>query len=514
MGTKRIALNVVTTYAQTALSLAVGFFTSRWIFNALGAENFGLFAVVGALITFVAFLNNALIGASGRFFALAVGEQRKPDGDKELLCKWFNTALSVQLLMPIILIIIGGPIGVYAILNWMTIPDTSRMTCVWVFGLSLFTMFQSMLLSPAGSLYYAKQYVFVRTLFSVLNTFVMAAGSWWLLHYQGNRLLSWAVFSATVALVNGIVPAIIAYWQFPEARIRPKYWFDKARLKEMASYVSFNIFGNLGGLFSGAGVALVLNKFFDPVVNAAMGIGNNVNQKTSMLSQAFTGAMYPEIITRVGAGDVGGASRLAYRVCVYSSTLSLMLAMPVVVYVQKILVLWLKHPAHHAAEITVIMIACLLSDCMSNGYVMLIQASGRIKAYIVTLGSVNIGRCLAVFILLWLGVPLIPTLWLGWFLPFFMATQSRVWFVRRVLGHIVSIRHYFMQIWIPVFLMIAASFVFSFGFKALFGDTIPAMLLCLAGNVVLVATLFWIIIDANERSVIRAKISAAYATFF
>ena len=111
MGTKRITINVVATYAQTVVSLIVGLFSARWVFNALGETQFGLFAVVGALIAFIAILNNTLINTSSRFFAFALGQQRKPEGDKELLCKWFNTALSVQLIMPLVLILVGGPLG-------------------------------------------------------------------------------------------------------------------------------------------------------------------------------------------------------------------------------------------------------------------------------------------------------------------------------------------------------------------------------------------------------------------
>ena len=514
MGTKRIAINVMATSMQTAVSFIVGVFSSRWAYNALGETQFGLFAVVGAVIAFIAIINNATINASSRFFSYAVGHQRDPNSEKELLCKWFNTALSVQLILPIILILIGGPLGIYYVLYYLEIPDDSlRMPCVWVFVLSLFTMFQTMLFSPVQSLYYAMQYIFVRNIVAICNTFLMAAGGWWLLHYEGNRFLTWAVFCAAVALLNNIVFVLIAYWQFPAARIRLKYWFDRKRLTEMLSFSSFGLVGDLGALFSNSGVAIVLNKFLGPAANAAMSIGNQVNQKINIFSQAFTGAIQPELITRVGAGDFDGAQRLAHRACFYSYSLSLLFVAPFMVYAQKLLVLWFKSPPVHASEIAVIMMASLLVERVTVGYYMLVTASGRIKVYTTTLGIGNAGRCFIVLALLWWGLPLIPTLWLGLFLPLFILNQCRVLFAKYTLGAQVSIRHYLKKILLPVSAMSLISIMFSFSFKTLYGDGVFAMLMCLTINILIVAILFWLLVGSDERKILLSKITPAINLF-
>jgi len=508
MSTKRIALNVVATYAQTAVSLVVGLFCSRWVYNALGETQFGLFSVVGSLIAFIAILNGTLIGSSSRFFAYALGQQRRPNADKELLCKWFNTALSVQVIMPVVLVVIGGPIGVYAIKYILNIPDDLRQSCVYIFYFSLFSMFNAMIFSPVQALYHAKQYIFVRNLFGIFNTFFFAAEGWWLLHYTGNRLIAHAAVTTTLMFLSNIAFAAIAYKQFPEARIRLKYWFDKVRLKEVFSYASFTLFGELGALFSSSGVAVVLNKFFGPTANAAMGIGNQVYQKTAVFSQAVNGAISPELTARVGAGKLENAKRLAQRVCIYSSVLGLVVAVPFIVYSEEVLILWLKHPPEFAAQITVVMMLNLFVDRLTAGYMMLVHASGRIKVYITCLGIANGGRCLMVLLLLLGGIPLIITLWLGWFFPFLIITQARVWFARRVVG--VSIRQYVKKVLIPLLIMAVASVAFTFSFKFFIGTTVLAILLCGALNVGFVGVLMWVLIGADERKVIASKMGSAY----
>ncbi len=509
MSTKRITLNMAATYAQTFVSLVIGLLCSRWVYNALGETQFGLFAVVGSLISFVSVLNSTLVGSSGRFFAFALGRQSLPDAEKELLCKWFNTALSVQTIVPAIMIALGGPLGTYAILHLLNIPDPLRQSCVYIFYFSLFSAFSGMILSPVHALYYAKQFIFVRNLLGIANTLLLAAEGWWLLHFSGNRLVGHAAATTFLLLLSNVAIAVFARWQFPEVRIRFEYWFDRNRLKQMFSFSSFLLFGTLGTLFGNSGVAVLLNAFFGPAANAAMGIGNQVFYKSSVTAQAFSDAITPELTTRVGADRFDRAKRLALRSCMYSTAMALLIAAPFIAYSDGILTLWLKSPPQYAAQIAVIMMMNLLAEQLTSGYMMLVQASGRIKLYTTCLGIGNGARCLLVLILLSRGVPLLPTLWLGWFLPFFILNQMRVWFAKRAIG--ISIREYVRALLVPAVFIVGGSFAFSFGFKALAGDAIWAILACAAANVGVVAALTWTFVGAEERKALLAKALAARA---
>lgn len=496
------------TYAQTVVSLIIGLFCSRWVYNALGETQYGLFSVVGSLIAFLSVLNYTLVGSSGRFFAYALGRQRLPGGDPELLCKWFNTALSVQTLLPVVLIALGGPVGIYAIKYLLTIPDALRTSCIYIFCFSLVAMFFGMVFSPVQALYYAKQFIFVRNLFGIVNTLLLAVEGWWLMHYDGNRMVAHAAVTTALVLLSNTVFAAFARWQFPEARVRLRYWFDGKRLREIFSFSSFLLIGTLGTLFGSSGVAVVLNKFFGPSANAAMGIGTQVFTKSSVVSQAVNDATAPELTARVGADKLENAKRLAMRICLYSTSMGLLVAAPFIAHAEAILTLWLKNPPQYAAQISVIMMMNLLVERLTVGYMMLVQASGRIKLYTTCLGIGNGGRCLVVLILLHGGIPLIPSLWLGWFLPFFILNQMRIWFARRAVG--ISVRQYLRIVFFPLAAMGGGSFAFVFGFRALAGESILSILFCAAANAVVVGALMWGLIGAEEREILALKFRTAW----
>jgi hypothetical protein len=134
---------------------------------------------------------------------------------------------------------------------------------------------------------------------------------------------------------------------------------------------------------------------------------------------------------------------------------------------------------------------------------MLVNASGHIKLYSSVLGLGNSARCLAVLILLWLDFPLIFSLWIGWFSPFFVICQVRVWFASRVVG--LSIREYLQTILLPVFEIALGSFGLVILVKTFAGDSLTAMLGTVIANGAIVFVLLWITIGASERSIIHEK---------
>ena len=71
---KRIAKNTLMLYMRMLLIMAVTLYTSRIILNTLGVEDFGIYNVVGGVISMLGFLNSSLGGASSRFITFSLGK--------------------------------------------------------------------------------------------------------------------------------------------------------------------------------------------------------------------------------------------------------------------------------------------------------------------------------------------------------------------------------------------------------------------------------------------------------
>ena len=138
---KRIAKNTLLLYIRMLLLMLVSLYTSRVNLNALGIEDFGIYGVVGGLVSMFHIISNALTGSISRFLTFELGRN-----DQRQLCRIFSTSVIIQYLLIGIIFIIGETIGLWFLNNKMVIPIERLYATNWVYQLSLFLIQQPLLL--------------------------------------------------------------------------------------------------------------------------------------------------------------------------------------------------------------------------------------------------------------------------------------------------------------------------------------------------------------------------------
>ena len=133
---KRIAKNTMFLYFRMLLVMVVSFYTSRVVLKTLGVEDFGLYNVVGGIVTMFTFLNGSLGGATSRYITFELGRK-----DHEKLNKIFNTALLIHLAIAGIVVFLAETIGVWFFYEKMTIPEDRLNAAFWVYQISILTVF-------------------------------------------------------------------------------------------------------------------------------------------------------------------------------------------------------------------------------------------------------------------------------------------------------------------------------------------------------------------------------------
>ena len=173
---KRIILNTAATYARSMFGVLCGIFSARWVLEALGQVDFGLYAVIGGMVVFLGFFNIQLAGAITRFYAYSIGQAKLASnesmGVKE--CRaWFTTAVLIHSLVPLALILVGWPLGIYAIkVGWINVPIDRLEACLWVWRVVCISTFLGMVSVPFQAMYTAKQYIAELTVYSFIQTVV------------------------------------------------------------------------------------------------------------------------------------------------------------------------------------------------------------------------------------------------------------------------------------------------------------------------------------------------------
>jgi O-antigen/teichoic acid export membrane protein len=385
MSSRRIMFNTSATYMRSLVASGLALFSSRWVLGALGQSDYGLFSVVGSIIVFITFLNGVMAGSAARHFAFAVGR-----GDSDEANKWFNASLSIHLILPIVLVLIGLPVGDYCIRHVLTIPAGRVPACLWVFRLSLLVAFVSMVSIPYTAMFWAKQHIAELALWGTMQSVLSFAFAYILTRVPGDRLLFCAGYGAAIGVAIQVVQVIRARYTFRECRCRIGYWFDRQRFSQIFSFAAWSLIGSLAGMVRLEGPAILLNLSFGAKVNAAYGVATAVSTQTATLSTAMTGALSPEITATEGRGDREGMLDLALRACKFATLLVMLFAIPLIVEMDYVLRLWLQVPPKYTTLFCQFMLVVLIVDSISIGHMMAVNASGRIAAYHATLGVINL----------------------------------------------------------------------------------------------------------------------------
>ena len=75
---KRIAKNTLYLYIRMIITTVVSLYTVRVVLDVLGAEDYGIYNVVGGIVVLFSFLNHAMNGATQRFLSYEIGRTDVP----------------------------------------------------------------------------------------------------------------------------------------------------------------------------------------------------------------------------------------------------------------------------------------------------------------------------------------------------------------------------------------------------------------------------------------------------
>lgn len=499
---QRILLNTAVTYTRSIIAIALVLFSSRWVLNALGQTDFGIFTVVGSIIIFIVFLNSVIAASVGRHYAYAIGR-----GNNDEVNRWFNAALSLHLCMAVVFAIIGWPIGEYLIYHTLNIPLDRILEALFVFRVSLISAFFSMISVPYVAMFTAKQHIAEIAVWNLMQTILIFILAGTLIYVSSDRLIFYAVGMVFIIVFIQIGLIARAKVNFYECKINHSQWFDKKRFKEIFFFTGWNLIGSLGALLRDQGSAILLNLFYGPKVNAAYGIANQVSNQTNQLSAAMITAFMPEITTREGRGDREQMIDLSIRACKYGTLFILIFAAPLIVEIDYVLKLWLIEPPAHTAKFCQLILIAFMIDRLSSGYMLAVNAYGKIAAYQLTLGFILIFTLPLSWLFLKLG-----------YSPTSVGTAIVITTASCSLGRILWVRYLFnipVSKWtsvvlIPCFIVASASILCAIIPHLFYQSSLSRFLIVTILSITATMITAWVIVfDINERKFIIQTIRQA-----
>jgi O-antigen/teichoic acid export membrane protein len=392
LSTKRVAFNTVMLYLRMVVLMCVNLFTSRIILNALGVEDYGLYTVVGGIVIFLGFINLSMTASSQRFLSFEQGR-----GNADSLRRMFCSVFIVHVLLAAAIFIIGEPIGIFYISNYLNVAPDKLSAAYFVFQFSLLSFILKTITVPYHSSIIANEKMQAFAYISIAEGGLQLTAALVTKYVDANKLYVYSGMMFLSVLVVQSCYLIYSRRHFQECRVS-KDW-DKDSIREIFAYSGWNLFGSFSSVAISQGMNMVLNFFYGVVINAAQGIASQVTAAVSSLAGNLQQAINPQIVKTYASGDKERNVALLSLGTRIGYSLLLLMAMPVLFNITKLLYLWLGQVPQYATTFCYWTIAISLLAVFSNSLITGVMATGKIKVYQIVVSCINISNLPIAYIL-------------------------------------------------------------------------------------------------------------------
>jgi O-antigen/teichoic acid export membrane protein len=396
---KRIAINSVVIFIRLCVTSIIGLFSSRYILQALGASDFGLYNVVGGIVALLNVLNTSMVTTTYRYIAFEMGKGE--DGNPN---KVFNTSLAIHFGFALLILIVGGLLGEWYINNYLNVDSSRLPDARFVFRMSILTTMLTTSFVPFNGLLVALEKFTITATFDIITRILAFIGVLYLLSYYGNRIRLYSVIMFSVSAIHYLLIYIYSHKRsYKIIKFRP--YNDKKLYKEMFSFAGWILMGASASIGKSQGSAIIINFFFGTLVNAAYAVARQVEGYILMFSRSLNQAAVPQITKSFSSGDKHRSETLASYISKYTFIMMSLVAFPVMLEMDFLLETWLKEVPDGATTFCQLLVLSGLLGCIGEGIPALVQASNKIKVFQISLSTLSLMSLPAAFFAYRFGAP-------------------------------------------------------------------------------------------------------------
>jgi O-antigen/teichoic acid export membrane protein len=394
---KRIAKNTLLLYIRMLFTMLVSLYTSRVVLKALGVDNYGIYNVVGGVVTIFSVFSGSLSYSISRFLTFELGK-----GNREKLNKVFSTGINIQVFMAFSIVFLLETIGLWFLYNKMVIPDGRLDAAFWVFQFSIITFVFDIISVPYNAAIIAHEkmgaFAYISIIVTVLKLFVAISIS----TAPIDKLIYYACMLCVISAITRIIYGIYCGRNFSECHYRFK--IERKLLKEMFSFAGWNFLGFATGLTRDQGGNIILNLFFGPSVNAARGISMQVYNTVQAFVMNFMTALNPQITKQYAVNNFDYEKTLVCQGSRLGLYILLIVCIPIFLNVDFILRLWLGNYPAHTDLFVLLSLLMIMSETVSFPLTTAIQATGNIKYYQMKIGFLQLFNLPIAYIMIRMGM--------------------------------------------------------------------------------------------------------------
>lgn len=447
--TKRIVKNTFMLYFRTLIMMIVGLYTSRIVINALGINDYGIYNIVGGIVGLFGFINSSMTRSTQRFLNFELGKK-----DSKSINSVFSNSIIIHFVIALVIFILAETIGLWFVINKLVIPPGQLSAALIVYQCTILSTMLMIIGVPYNSLIIAYEQMNIFAYFSMVDVFLKLCVAYFISSIAADRLGIYALLLLIIQIISFLIYFIYCKRKFSDIKLIIK--FNPILFKQMFSFTSWTVIGELAYIGFTQGINILLNLFFGPIINATRAISVQVQNAVKQFAGGFQTAMNPQIVKSYSNGDKEYLNRLVFEGSRISFFLVFIFSVPFLLETNLILTLWIKMVPEYCCSFVRLILVISIVDAMITPLIIAASATGVIRNYQIVLGGLLLTIVPISYLFLKLG--LLPTVVMYVHLGITIITLFvRLYYAKKLNG--LNIKRYFYNVIIKSIVSVTPAFL-------------------------------------------------------
>lgn len=394
----------------------------------------------------------------------------------------------------------GETIGLWFVNNELVIPDNRIAASNWIYQFSMISFVASMLGTPYLAASIAHEDMGLFTVVTTIDAILKLSFAFLISYVPFDHLVFYGAYLLLIQLFTFLCYFTICRKRYQECRYTATC--DWKLHKEILSFSGWTLFSSLAVIGVNQGVAILINIFFGPLVNAALAIAVQVNSALSTFCNSFIMAVRPPMIKAFAEERYDYLKRVFAISNKFTYYCMLIIAIPLIFEMSKILHLWLGNISERTVLFCQLGVVYSVILSLCNPIAIIVQATGKMKQFTVPVEMVTISTPIVVYILFKLGLAA-ESAFYAMIVIVVAAHIVRLIYLKKVFPA-VSLRHYLVGFVAPAFVVtLIAVPVCLIVHKLCLSDVVR--LLCVSASSVLAVAVLTLTFGLNKSEKMLVK---------
>lgn len=440
-GNKRIAINTLIIYVRMAVCTVISLVTVRYVLQALGQENYGLYNVVGGIVAMLNVISVGMHTTTRRFINVEMGK----DVDKNLN-KIFNVSLVLHIGFALSIYVVALTVGLWYIYNVLNVQSNQLDDAVFVYFISTTVSAIGIINIPFQGLLSAFEKFGMMAIVELAGAVIKILLVILLINWQGNSLRFYATGICLMSLLMFLL--YYGYCRYHYYKIvKWNFFRERSIYKQILVYNNYTSLGALAYLSRTQGATMIVNYFFGAVVNGAFAIVYQIENFVTLFVNNLSTASEPQITQSYASGNHKYTFSLVEKISKYSMFIMILVTFSVCIELKYLLKLWLGKLPDGVLILAYAMLISLFIRSINSACGSIIHASGYVKWFEISNSSfLLLGLPLSIF-LFKLGMPPVSIIIVFTVTDFF-ARMSYLLLMYKIVKF--NVLHFIKQVFLPV----------------------------------------------------------------